>query len=185
MILEQQEYIDKIAQNVVATKRVIKQDLLQRRNQVTDLNGVYFYAQGGSNVPAAVRIGISPDMVYMQRFEFKLIISPFMGTGGTTPDIHPVPVTASDFRVKIEGVDISAYLAAQHDGWISGEGIWPGLGINQVYDVLEAACDLRSDGRIDDANKLVHAGYKNVEITSASLFAVAIQLWMKYPNSNR
>lgn len=189
MILSQEEYIDKIAKRAIATKKVVSRSLYQRRNQVTDINGLYFYAQGGGAYPAETRISISKDMVYLQRLEFKVIISPFMGTGGVSPEIIPVPVTASNFKVKIDGVDVSPYLAAQHNGWISGEGIWPSDDDDKRYDLLEAICDIwseRSDEqKLKDYKKLTKPGYKKFQITASSLFSSAFQMWCKFPNTNR
>lgn len=185
MILTQDEYIDRIAQRAVTNKNIIERDLFQRRNQVVDLDGVEYMRQGGPGLPATFYIAISPDMVYMERFEFKLIISAFIGTGGLTPDLHPVPVTASDFRVKVEGIDITAYLAAQHNGWISGEGVWPAVDILKTYDVLEAASDMCAAGEAANADKLVKPGYKKIEVTSGSLFAATMSLYCKYSHLNR
>lgn len=185
------EYVNKIANVTVATKEAMERSLFQRRNQVTDINGVYYYAQGGNGVPAETRIGISRDMTYLQRFEFKLVISPFMGTGGMTPDIRPVPVEATRFRVLIEGVDVSPYLAAQYDGWVRGAGIWPSEDIGEMYDLLEVACDMWSEYQNGDSSayerykKIAGPGYKKVQVVGNDLFSSAIQLWCKFGNSNR
>lgn len=191
MITSIEEYVNKIAGVTIATKEAMERSLFQRRNQVTDINGIYFYAQGGNGVPAETRIGVSRDMVYLQRFEFKVIISPFMGTGGLSPDIRPVPVNASRFRITIDDFDVSPYLAAQHDGWIRGAGIWPSEDIDATYDLLEVACDLWSEYQNGDASaydaykRITGPGYKKVAVIGNDLFASAIQMWMKFPNSNR
>jgi len=191
MITTFEEYVNRIAGVTLATKEAMERSLFQRRNQVTDINGIYFYAQGGAGVPAETRISVSRDMTYLQRFEFKLIISPFMGTGGTTPDIRPVPVSATRFRVFVEGVDVSPYLAAQYDGWVRGAGIWPSEDIDDTYDLLEVACDLWSEyqngsaAAYENYKKVTGPGYKKIEVVGNDLFSSAIQLWCKFGNSNR
>lgn len=191
MITTFEEYVNRIAGVTLATKEAMERSLFQRRNQVTDINGIYFYAQGGEGVPAETRIGISKDMVYLQRFEFKLVISPFQGTGGLTPDIRPVPVEATRFRVLIDGVDVSPYLAAHHDGWVRGAGMWPSEDIDDNYDLLQVMCDMWSQAQNGDAaalaayKKLSTPGNKKFQVTGNGLFSMSIQLWCKFPSSNR
>jgi len=152
----------------------------QRRNQVVDLYGYEFQRQGSTGNPAVVYVSISQDLIYYHRFEFKLIITPFIipiaggGTNsieleirGTTADAsnnnphnhesgtlvvdpatHNHTVTAgitsiqsdfSDFRIIIEGIDMTELLMAQYGGeWIEGEGIYPRNDLSN-YDILEAA----------------------------------------------
>lgn len=59
---------------------------LQRRNQVTDLYGDVFHAQGDATNPARFYISVSPDLIYYERFQFKLEIQPFTASvkGATT-----------------------------------------------------------------------------------------------------
>lgn len=191
MISTPDEYLNKIAQTTAATREVMERSLFQRRNQVTDINGIYFYAQGGDGFPAETRVGISKDMTYLSRFEFKLVISPFIGTGGLTPDIRPVPVEASRFRAIIDGVDVSPYLAAQHNGWVRGEGIWPSEDIDDKYDLLQVMCDLwaeyqnGSQQAYENYLKLSQSGYKRFQVTGNGLFSMGLQLWCKFGNSNR
>lgn len=99
--------------------------------------------------------------------------------------ITPTPVTATVFGVKVEGIDITPYLAAQYNDWIDGEGVWPSLDIEKDYDILQVANDLRAEGRYADAAKLVKAGYKAVEITANGPFQVTLVLYLKYDHLNR
>ncbi len=66
-----------ISRNVVATRE--KQDRMgvQRRNAVVDQYGYEFHRQGDKDNPAEIGISISPDLIYFERFEWKLILSPF------------------------------------------------------------------------------------------------------------
>lgn len=249
------EALVRVAERTVENTQVIQENLRQRRNQVTDLYGVEFTRQGDGNNPASFYISISPDLVYLERFEFKLIIQPFLSTAGSStgatslnivdgggggntlvvtqngtyslsgydnifvntdgndevplmslpnggstnysisPDPHShsivagitsVPTTASDFTVSVEGIDVTPYLMAQHNGqWISGSGVYPSLAIDDVYDILEVAGDLIDEGRESDAHQLTKPGYKPVVISSAQPFQVTLVLYAKYSHLNR
>lgn len=65
--------------------RLLKQDLNQRRNGMEDLYGQPFIVYGDENNPASFWISISPDMVYLERYAFKISIEPYQTTvtGGT------------------------------------------------------------------------------------------------------
>lgn len=99
--------------------------------------------------------------------------------------ITPTPVTATIFGVKVEGIDITPYLAAQYNDWIDGEGVWPNLDIENDYDLLQVANDLKAEHRDADAAKLTKAGYKSVEITANGPFQVTLVLYLKYDHLNR
>lgn len=222
MILTQDQFIEKIARRTADNTRILSESLKQRRNQVTDLNGVEYTRQGSANFPATFYISISPDMVYLERYEFKLIISSFLTSNGIatnvavpvveptrltlngttispnphthelTPHTHGLnagigstPVTASDFRVFAEGLDISAYLASQHDSWISGEGVYPDININHYYDMLKVASVMHAEGKHDEADLITKSGYKRIQISSGSPFSVTMVLYCKYPHLNR
>lgn len=237
MILTQQQAIERLSEKVYDNTRNIRQKDRQRRHQVTDIYGDEFTRQLDSGSPAKFYISISPDMVYLERFEFKLIIQPFVSYSngmetvevdvnptslsvgntsltdnnnsispnphnhGVTPNPHDhttvphthnltsgiaiTPTTASDFRVYIEGIDVTAYLMAQYGSWIDGEGVYPSLNINEDYDILEVACDMVAEGREEDANKLTRSGYKEVMITANAPAQVTLVLYEKYSHTNR
>lgn len=214
--------ISRIAERTFDNTETIRQMKRQRRDQVVDIYGMEFTRQGGAGSPATFYISISPDMIYLERFEFKLIIQPFLTTTGvstssatvtvdetslqiqngqinpnphkhtvtththsTSPGASLTPVTANDFLISIEGIDVTPYLMAQYGTWIDGEGVYPSLNINEDYDILEVASDFVAEGRPEDADKLIKAGYKKVEITSDHLFSVTLVLYCKYSHLNR
>lgn len=241
MIITEQEAIERIAEQTVRNKERWSQALKQRRHQVVDMYGVEYTRAGDANNPARFYISISPDMVYLERFEFKLIINAFLSTGGArtsavslevegggsadcipdstidaivngtysgggsedepsgeggsispnphshtiVPGITSIPTTASDFRVRVEGIDVTPYLAAQYGGWISGEGVYPSLDIGKDYDLLEVASDLVGEGRKDLADKITRSGYKAIEITSGSPFSCTYVSYIKLSHQNR
>lgn len=220
MWMTQGEALERVARVTSQNAQTISQENKQRRNQVVDLYGVEYYRQGDANYPATFYISISPDMIYMERFEFKLIMQPFLSTAGEVgetslsagpyatvngntlvlsdqavdPDPHTHTLTpgmssygtiGSDVRISVEGIDVTPYLAAQYDGWINGEGVYPTLDVGKNYDLLQVASDLVAEGRGTDADKLTHSGYKKIEITSGSPFGVVLVLYSKYSHLNR
>lgn len=106
-------------------------------------------------------------------------------TGGVS-EIH---TTATDFRLLIDGVDITAYLQAQHGGaWISGEGIFPTNTIEDTidfYDILDVAGLLYAEGKTTEHDKLLKPGFKPITITSASPFQATVFLYVKYNYTGR
>lgn len=184
MILEMDEYVDRIAARTVSNTKYIRQSTLQRRDQVTDLHGVEYTRAVDPAIPATFYVTVSRDMVYLERFGFKLIIAPYTQL---TPDVPPVivPVADSGYRVSVDDVDVTPYLAAQHDGWIGGQGVFPSLDPDENYDLLEAACDMRAAGDPDLAEIIVAPGYKKIEVSGTSLFMVTLVLFLKHSHTNR
>lgn len=103
--------------------------------------------------------------------------------------ISETHTTASDFRIKIDGVDVTPYLMAQHGGsWISGEGIFPTNAIedqDDFYDILDVAGLLYASGYTAESEKLLKPGFKKVEITSADPFQVTVYAYKKYNYTGR
>ena len=110
------------------------------------------------------------------------------GGGSMSYGIHKVHTNSDDFTVSINGVDITDYLIAQHEGeWIDGEGLYPDRGNEDsasFYDVMAVATDIYnesdSEENITTVNKLLGATFKKVEISSDSPFAVTMYLYVKY-----
>lgn len=100
-----------------------------------------------------------------------------------------VNTTSSNFRVRIAGVDITAYLVAQHDGaWINGEGIYPNGNLGSAadfYDILAVASDMMAMGETADCDAILSPNFKKVEIISDAPFGVDAYLYMKYDHSNK
>lgn len=80
MIRTYDEALSAIAERTVENTRDIRQKNRQRRHQVVDIYGDEYTRLGDGETPAEFYISISPDMVYLERFEFKLIIQPFIST---------------------------------------------------------------------------------------------------------
>lgn len=99
--------LNKLAEKVDDLEKKLLQTGNQRRNQVLDLYGVEHYALGDKNTPATTYISISPDMLYLERMEFKIIIHPFampVGDGGRTSDetvnVKPTNLTVNGNNVS-------------------------------------------------------------------------------------
>lgn len=123
-------------------------------------------------------------------------ITPNPHEHGTEPHTHNiingkafVPTTSTYWRVKIDGVDITAELIEQHDGeWINGEGIFPNNRLEDVedfYDILDVASLLDAQGRTADREKILYPRFKKVEIVSDAPFSVDSYLYVKYSNISR
>lgn len=100
MLITQNEAIERIAQRTAYNTKDIKQKNRQRRHQVVDMYGVEYTRQGDGGSPATFYISISPDMVYLERFEFKLIIQPFVSTVSTS-GIQSATVDVNDTSLSI------------------------------------------------------------------------------------
>lgn len=97
-----------------------------------------------------------------------------------------VPVTTANFRVRIEGMDITAYLMAQFGGqWITGEGVYPSASDLSSYDILEVASVMAAEGKMNEVDQLLSPGYKKFEIISDAPFQVTLVNYLKYSHINR
>lgn len=85
--------IARVAERTAKNYEYVKESTLQRRDQVVDLYGIPFYASGDAGTPAKIYISVSQDRIYFLRFQFKLIIRPFLtsvagnGVGSATVDV--------------------------------------------------------------------------------------------------
>lgn len=171
MILSQREYIDKIARRTAENKELLELSLRQRRNQIVDLPGVEFSRVGDPDTTSTFFVELSTDMIYIERFEFKVVIE---------------DSRSNAFRILVDGVDISPYLMAQYGGnWITGDGTFPSTQPNQNYDIIRVASDLYLEGRGDLGNALVRPGRKSITISGNGTFTPTISTWRKYSHMNR
>lgn len=105
---------------------------------------------------------------------------------GLTYGVKKINTASLNWRVRINGVDITAYLAEQYDGaWIQGEGIYPNNQMTDFYDILDVASVLTALGRTQDRERLLSPEFKRVEIMSDAPFGVDAYLYLKYANTNR
>lgn len=178
MILAQEQYVSRIAERTADARQLLAQDLKQRRDQVVDIQGVEYHRslamEPGTPIPIGrVPITVSPDLIYWERFAFK--ITTYAASQGV-----------DGFKIFLEGVDISPYLAAQYDSWIDHEGIFPTDKVEKDYDILLAASMMKLDGRADLADRILKPGYKLVSIAATYPMQVILTLaHVKYSHMNR
>ena len=100
MILTYEDLINRIAEKTIDNTSQLRKSVNQRRNGMVDLYGTPFSASGDASHKARFYISISPDIVYYERFAFKLAIEPFktMVTGGT--DMQTVTVNTKSLSVS-------------------------------------------------------------------------------------
>lgn len=112
------------------------------------------------------------------------------GGGGTVDyGVKEVGTVSTNWRVLIDGIDITPYLIAQHDGeWINGQGVYPNArvsGADAFYDILEVCDVLTDEGEIEKRDQILASGFKRLDIVSDAPFGVDGYLYMKYSNLNR
>lgn len=96
--------IEMVAERTYENAKHIKQQKNQRRYQVVDLYGVEMTRQGDSGHPAKFYISITPDLVYLERFEFKLIVQPFASSAS---GVESATVDVNNRSLSISGSSIS------------------------------------------------------------------------------
>ena len=109
--------------------------------------------------------------------------------GGIDYGVTKRNTSSTHWRVVIDGIDITTYLIAQHDGeWINGEGIYPTNRLDRridFYDILEVCDVLTDEGRITDRDKILASTFKPVQIYSDAPFGCDIYTYLKYSALNR
>ena len=102
--------INRLAERVTDRTQESRNIRLQRRNQVVDIYGMEFTRQGDVEKPASFYVSISPDLIYFERFEFKVIIESFRvpiaeprnGDISGNEEISPTTV-----RIRASNVDLT------------------------------------------------------------------------------
>ena len=190
--------------------KAIEKDNRQRRDEFVDLYGIEFHRNGSSDSPAVFHVSVSGDEAYMQRFQFKLVIEPFqvmadmaltstslnISGNNITPNPHNhqlvagvtnIPVTASDFTIECEGIDITPYLRAQVEengwDWFDGEGVYPSTALEESFDLIQVACDIEAEG--GDGSKILRKGWKPITLRGSQPFSATMVVYLKYQNMGR
>ena len=112
--------ITKLAERLSDQREAKRNVSLQRRNQVVDIYGMEFTRQGDEGKPATFYISISPDLIYFERFEFKIIIESFK-TPIATDGIRPEFVRVRDTELIIQ--DAAAFNTGGTGLTVAGEGL--------------------------------------------------------------
>lgn len=147
--------------------------------------------KGGSS-PATVIVDNTSLLVNNETGQ----IEPNPHTHFTLPHTHNmtsgktfIDTTSDYWRVRIDGIDITAYLIEQHNNqWIHGEGIYPTNRLEDhedFYDILDVCSMMIANGEKAKADKILKPTFKKVEIISDAPFAVDAYLYMKFSHLNR
>ena len=99
--------INRLAERTADRREESRNVGLQRRNQVVDIHGMEFTRQGdGVDRPAIFHISISPDLIYFERFEFKIIIEsfriPIIGIGSLQDEYVFIHESGDDIYIETE-----------------------------------------------------------------------------------
>lgn len=176
-----------VAERTHDNRKDIRQKNVQRRNAVEDLYGIPYYAKSNSDNTATFYISVSPDMIYYNRFQFRLAVH---------------NAASENFTISIGGEDITDFLKNQHGGdWIEGEGLYPldknptleEDDLDDFYDILDVADQMQALADSGDTEedwedvreKMLRSGWKKVEMKSDAPFDVTMFLYLKYSNMNR
>ncbi|EOL50651.1 hypothetical protein [Enterococcus caccae] len=141
--------LNKMAERIADRTSESKQGQLQRRNQVVDIYGMEFTRQGDTNHPATFYISVSPDLIYYERFEFKIIVQPFAmpigadgATGSTTVQVNETGLTVNQNTISPNphkhttlphnhplsaGVSLFTSSVSDFEVWIEGIDVTPYL----------------------------------------------------------
>lgn len=147
-----------------------------------------FQSTAGSET-SSVSLKENPDNVTGETLNLYDTLTPNPHKHSITPGMASIPVTTSNFHVYCEGIDITAYLYAQclENGWnwFNGEGVYPSSDLEQSFDLLEVACDMKAEGREAQANQILKQGWKPITLSADAPFYATMVLYLKYQHMNR
>lgn len=106
MIKTYDQAINVLGERVYDLRKDIGRKNLQRRSEVVDLYGVEYTRDADGGAPATFYVSLSPDLIYLERFAFKLIIQPFISTvgGGGSTQSATVSINATSLSVSDEQI---------------------------------------------------------------------------------
>lgn len=99
--------IKRVAERVTDRTRNDRQSQQQRRNSFVDMFGYEFTRQGDAQTPAQFYVSVSGDMLYLERFQFKLIFSPFAMSVGNNGATGSTSVQINDTSLSTNGTTIT------------------------------------------------------------------------------
>lgn len=189
-----------LAERTYDNKRDISEKNKQRRNQVVDMYGMDISRESNSSNPyglkgdtATLYVSVSPDLVYYERFQFKLYIN---SNSAENFQIFVRTKYTHDGEYKMGNIDITPYLKAQEDGeWIEGgrETAYPNNVLEDAdptapanaYDMLEVADMMYAEGNEEQAEAILRPEFKKFLVRADGEFFCAMILYLKYSHLNR
>lgn len=212
MKLTRQKQLNILAERTHDLKKNISEKDKQRRNQVVDLFGEDISRQS-SNGEATMHVSVSPDLVYYERFQFKIYID-------DAPTLTNFQVWAwllvkqSNGSYQRQNVDLTPYLkatAVDEDGqilpWVNGDNggkAWPNDNLDEgaskpedqeddpqevetanFYDLLEVADMMYAEGKDEIAEGLLRPELKKFRFIADQNFFASMIMYLKYSHLGR
>lgn len=138
---------------------------------------------------SAVSLAQNPDYVSGSNLTLTDSITPNPHKHNIVAGMANIPVTTSNFTIECEGIDVTPYLLAQCNengwNWFNGEGVYPSTDLEQSFDMMEVASDLRLEGRADEADLILKQGWKPIILRADEPFYATMVLYLKYQHMNR
>lgn len=132
--MEMNRAVRMLAERVSDISKEVNRTKLQRRNQVVDLFGIESTRQGDTSHPAEFYISVSPDLIYFERFEFKLIVQPFAIPVSGGGSIAPATVEVEETKLSGSGSSLSPN-PHTHQTKPHIHGLTPGISLfDSVFD---------------------------------------------------
>lgn len=100
MAMTLDRWMNRIEERVAKNKQDISQKNKQRRTGFVDLYGIEYTRQGDAGSDAKFYISVSLDLVYYERFQFKLYIQPFTSTVESGTESATVTVDNTSLSVS-------------------------------------------------------------------------------------
>lgn len=190
-----------LAEKTYDLKRNVSEKDKQRRNQVVDLYGIDFYReshQTNSKHLVSIWVSVSPDLVYYERFQYKLYVADTESTNFQMKVVSEVK--QDDGKYEEQLIDITPYLKAQTGGKFIDEGGREKPYPNDhdldeeehdidkpaaAYDLLEVAGDMYAEGNDELAAAILRPEFKRFELISDAPFKCALILYLKYSHLGR
>lgn len=197
-----QSVLNVLSERTYENKKNISEKDKQRRNQVVDLFGIDLSRisspskKEAGKEDAVLYVSVSSDLIYYERFQFKIYIDDTTATDFQI--IAWIKVEKSADEYEWEEFDLTPYLIEQEDGeWIDGENggnAWPNNSDivdtdpdepPNAYDVLDVASTLEAEGKREYAEALLRPGFRKFYVRANGSFFAAMILYLKYSHLNR
>lgn len=147
-----------------------------------------FQSTAGSET-SSTSVAENPDVVSGDTLILKDTLTPNPHKHNIVPGVATLAVTTSNFTITCNGINITHYLKAQctENGWswFNGEGTYPSENLEESFDLLEVACDMKAGGYEDEARQILRQGWKPINLSADQPFNATMVLYLKYQHMNR
>lgn len=188
--------INLLAERTHDNKKNLSEKDKQRRNQVVDLYGVDLSRNSNDDNEVIFYVSVSSDLVYYERFQFKIYID---GSTGSSFELFcRTRVLNDEDEYETRNINLTPYLIEQQDGeWIDGDNNGDAYPNNSdvvdespdeppnAYDMLDVASVMYAEGNNNEAEALLRPEFKKFILKSNGSFFGAMILYLKYSHLNR